>query len=111
MAPIVRRLYQQIPEPKWVMAMGSCSMSGGPFNTYSVIQGVDRILPVDVYVSGCPPRPEALFYGLLRLQDKIDQMSLVKRPTAVRLELSMLEVFKRRVGFHTPASERALELS
>lgn len=98
MAPIVKRLYEQMPEPKWVMAMGSCSISGGPFNTYAVVQGADRVLPVDIYVAGCPPRPEAFFYGLLRLQDKIDRMSLAKKPTEVRLEESMLPEFTRNVN-------------
>ncbi|MCC7153119.1 MAG: NADH-quinone oxidoreductase subunit B [Bryobacterales bacterium] len=97
MAPVLKRIYDQMPEPKWVMAMGACSSAGGPFNTYSVLQGVDRVVPVDVYVTGCPPRPENLFYGLLKLQDKIDQMTLVKRPTDVRLDESMLEDFKRQV--------------
>ena len=86
MAPVVKRIYDQMPEPKWVMSMGACSSVGGPFNTYAVLQGVDRIVPVDVYVVGCPPRPENLFYGLLRLQDKIDKMSIAKKPTEVRLE-------------------------
>ena len=66
MAPIVKRIYDQMPEPKWVISMGACSSVGGPFNTYAVLQGVDRIVPVDVYVIGCPPRPENLFYALLQ---------------------------------------------
>jgi NADH-quinone oxidoreductase subunit B len=98
MAPVLTRLYDQMPEPKWVMSMGACSSVGGPFNTYAVLQGVDKVVPVDVYVTGCPPRPENLFYGLLKLQDKIDQMrTLVRRPTQVRLDESLLEDFKRRV--------------
>jgi NADH-quinone oxidoreductase subunit B len=97
MAPVVKRIYDQMPEPKWVMSMGACSSVGGPFNTYAVLQGVDRIVPVDVYVVGCPPRPENLFYGLLRLQDKIDQMSIAKKPTEVRLREDMVDNFKEQI--------------
>jgi NADH-quinone oxidoreductase subunit B len=97
MAPVVKRIYDQMPEPKWVISMGACSSVGGPFNTYAVLQGVDRIVPVDVYVIGCPPRPENLFYALLKLQDKIDTMTLAKRPTEVRLASHMMDEFKRHV--------------
>jgi NADH-quinone oxidoreductase subunit B len=98
MAPVLKRIWDQMPDPKWCISMGACSSVGGPFNTYAVLQGVDKIVPVDVYVTGCPPRPENLFYGLLKLQDKIDQMTtLVKRPTEVRLDESMLEDFKKQI--------------
>jgi NADH-quinone oxidoreductase subunit B len=98
MAPVLKRIYDQMPDPKWVISMGACSSVGGPFNTYSVLQGVDKIVPVDVYIAGCPPRPENLFYGLLKLQDKIDRMTtLTKRPTVVRLDESMLADFKKQV--------------
>jgi NADH-quinone oxidoreductase subunit B len=97
MAPVVKRIYDQMPDPKWVIAMGACASVGGPFNTYSVLQGVDRIIPVDVYALGCPPRPENLFYALLKLQDKIDTMSIAKKPTEVRLQEHMMEEFKKHV--------------
>jgi NADH-quinone oxidoreductase subunit B len=97
MAPVLRQVYDQMPDPKWVISMGACSSVGGPFNTYAVLQGVDKIVPVDVYVTGCPPRPENLFYALLKLQDKIDTMTLARKPTEVRLEPNMVEAFKRQV--------------
>ncbi len=90
-------VWEQMPDPKWCISMGACSSVGGPFNAYSVLQGVDRIVPVDVYVVGCPPRPEGLFFALLKLQDKIDQMTLAKRPTEVRLKPQMVEEFKKGV--------------
>ncbi len=76
MAPVVRRLYDQMPDPKWVIAMGDCASCGGVFNNYAIVQGVDEIVPVDVYVSGCPPRPEALIYGVLTLHEKVKKEKL-----------------------------------
>jgi NADH-quinone oxidoreductase subunit B len=76
MAEPIRQLYEQMLEPKWVMAMGACSSTAGMFANYAVLQGVDKIVPVDVYVPGCPPRPESLIYGIVQLQRKIDQQKL-----------------------------------
>ena len=71
MAPVLKRIYHQMPDPKVVIAMGACSSCGGIFNNYAIVQGVDRVIPVDVYVPGCPPGPEALLYGVIKLQEKI----------------------------------------
>ncbi|MDF2921253.1 MAG: dehydrogenase subunit [Paenibacillaceae bacterium] len=79
MQPLVERLWDQMPEPKWVVAMGSCAISGGPFvDSYSVVKGADTFLPVDVYIPGCPPRPEALMHGLLQLRDKVANPKVVQ---------------------------------
>ncbi|OGC91842.1 MAG: NADH dehydrogenase [candidate division Zixibacteria bacterium RBG_16_48_11] len=81
MAPRLKRLYQQMPEPKWVLAMGSCAISGGIFrNTYATVPGVERVVPVDVFVPGCPPTPEALMDGILKLQDLINQKAVRNDP-------------------------------
>ena len=76
MAPVLRRLYDQMPAPKWVLSMGDCASCGGVFNNYAIVQGVDEILPVDVYVAGCPPRPEALIHGIVTLYEKVQSEKL-----------------------------------
>jgi NADH-quinone oxidoreductase subunit B len=81
MAPVVRTLYDQMSDPKWVVSMGSCANIGGPFDTYAVVQGVDQVVPVDIYVPGCPPIPEALYFGILELQNKIIKYETIAKKT------------------------------
>jgi NADH-quinone oxidoreductase subunit B len=81
MASVARKIYDQMPEPKWVIAMGACAVSGGIFNTYSVVQGIDQVMPVDVYLPGCPPRPEALIHAIMEMQKKIEKESFVNKTT------------------------------
>jgi NADH-quinone oxidoreductase subunit B len=76
MAPVLRQLYDQMPDPKWVIAMGDCASCGGVFNNYAIVQGVDEVVPVDVYVAGCPPRPEALIHGVMTLHEKVKREKL-----------------------------------
>ncbi len=79
MAPVLRRIYDQMPEPKWVISMGACATSGGVFDNYAIVQGVDKVVPVDVYIPGCPPRPEMLIHAVIMLQDKVMKESLRDR--------------------------------
>ncbi|HVL39077.1 MAG TPA: NADH-quinone oxidoreductase subunit B family protein [Fimbriimonadaceae bacterium] len=78
MAPVLRQIYDQMPEPKWVISMGACSSTGGVYNNYAIVQGTDQVVPVDVYVPGCPPSPDALIYGVIKLQEKIKKRKFNK---------------------------------
>ena len=81
MAPVLRRIYDQMSEPKWVISMGACASAGGVFNNYAIVQGVDKIVPVDVFIPGCPPRPEGLIYAVMKLQEKIERESVLRVPS------------------------------
>jgi NADH-quinone oxidoreductase subunit B len=80
MAPVVKRLYEQMPNPKWVISMGACASTGGVFNNYAILQGVDRIIPVDMYIPGCPPRPQQLIDGIVKLHEKVKNEKLKQGP-------------------------------
>jgi NADH-quinone oxidoreductase subunit B len=105
MAPVLRQVYDQMVEPKWVISMGVCASSGGMFNNYAIVQGVDQIVPVDVYVPGCPPGPETLMHGILQLHEQIRNGELMKRRHASSTGGAAIEVVQRDgVPFSAPGS-------
>src|ERR1700692_3296327 len=102
MAPVLRQIYDQMPEPKWVISMGVCASSGGMFNNYAIVQGVDEIIPVDVYVPGCPPGPETLMHGVLTLHDMIRTGELLRRREVSPTGGAGIDLGREPVGLPTP---------
>jgi NADH-quinone oxidoreductase subunit B len=103
MAPVLRQIYDQMAEPKWVLAMGVCASSGGMFNNYAIVQGVDHVVPVDIYLPGCPPRPEMLLHAILKLHEKIQEM-----PLGVNREHAVAEAEQAALGARPTIEMRGL---
>src|SRR6201992_244585 len=103
MAPVLRQIYDQMAEPKWVLAMGVCASSGGMFNNYAIVQGVDHLVPVDIYLPGCPPRPEMLLHAILKLHEKIQEM-----PLGVNRERAIAEAEEAALGARPTIEMRGL---
>ncbi len=97
-APILKKVYDQMAEPKWVVAFGACTCSGGPYNNYATVQGIDTIIPVDIYIPGCPPRPEAVIDGLLKLQNKVQHSSGWSRPRHQETAELLLPIIEKPVA-------------
>ncbi len=97
-APILKKVYDQMAEPKWVVAFGACTCSGGPYNNYSTVQGIDTVVPVDIYIPGCPPRPEAVIDGLLKLQDKVQNSPGWSRPRHQESNELLLPIIEKPVA-------------
>jgi len=91
MAPVVKKIYDQMPDPKWVFAMGACTATGGIYRTYSVVQGIDQFLPVDLYIAGCPPRPDNLLNALIQIQDKIGRTKVAQFKNSKLPDLNVIQ--------------------